>query len=107
MVQTRNDGRPLHRDLYEWKAGAITEAGAVPTTDITSKTGFTALFDTVDEAYECTIEASAAIYVRLNKNDTDIITITATTPFTAPSNIVRKIFVATGGAAVTVTVKLA
>jgi hypothetical protein len=105
-VQHKEDGYPVNTSAYEWKSASVTVAGTSPTTDLTSITGFTTLFDTVPRAHQITIESSGAAYVRLNAVTNDVITIGSTTPYEDNFAIVDKIFVATNGGAVTLTVKL-
>jgi hypothetical protein len=109
QIQLNEDAKPVHREAYEWKSDTVTVAGATPTQDITSIDGGTAfddLFSDVGIAHQITISASGTAYFRLNSTDNDIITVTATTPYTNNYAVVRKLYVATGGAGIAVTVKI-
>lgn len=106
VIKLLEDAKAEHRKSYEWKSASVTVAGTDADTDLSGETGFTTLFDTVKRAHRITIEASATTYVRLNDDANDIITVTATTPFSSDYIIVESIYVSTGGSASTITVKL-
>lgn len=105
MVTIASNQTLGNSELYEWKSAAITIAGATATVDITAAGGITTLFNKIKRCRHIRIEASATTYIRLNAVTNDIITVTATTPFEADISV-HKIFISTGGAASTVTVKL-
>jgi len=105
-VEYLGDGLPKNRRAYEWKSGSATVAGATAATDITGITAFEDLFSVVKNAHYVKIESTATLYVRLNSATNDIITVTATSPFESEDMFVNHIYVSTGGAAVTVTVRL-
>jgi hypothetical protein len=107
MTLSYENGQEWHSEQYEWKSGSVNVAGADPTTNITGSAAFTNLFATVKRAHHITIESTGTLYVRLNGTTTDIITVTATAPFSSDYLAIKSIYVASGGAAVTVTVKLA
>jgi hypothetical protein len=105
-IKMLENGVEEHTKEYEWKSASVTVAGSTATTDITGVVGFTTLFATVSRAHRITIETTATAYFRLNADTNDVITVTSTTPYSSDYCVVDKIFVSTGGAAVTVTVKL-
>jgi hypothetical protein len=105
-VKYLENGIAEHSAPYEWKSASVTVAGADAATAITASAGFTTLFATVKRAHRIRIETSGTAYFRLNSATNDIITVTATTPYEDLYCIVDKLFVSTGGAAITVTVKL-
>lgn len=104
---SRSDGKAWNSHTYEWKSGSVNVAGTDGDTALTAQAGFTTLFAAVPQAHHITIESSGTIYVRLNSATADKITITSTTPFSSDFLLVEKIFISTGGSAITVTVKLA
>ena len=105
IVTAKEDGRPWHSEEYEWKSANVNVAGTTATTDLSTQTGFTDLFSEVKRSHETIIETSGTAYFRLNTDNSDVITVTPTTPFTA-NNTVREIYVSTAGADVTVTVTM-
>ena len=109
QIQLNEDGKSVHREAYEWKTATLTVAGSTPTQDIISiggGTNFDTLFSKVKIAHQITITTSGTAYFRLNSTSNDIITVTATTPYTNNVAVVRKLYVATGGAGIVVTVKI-
>lgn len=106
MITHLENGVAEHTREYEWKSASVNVAGTDGTTDITGIAGFTALFGTVKRAHRITVESSGAAYIRLNSATADKITIGATTPYTDNYCVVDKLYISTGGSAVTVTVKL-
>jgi len=108
-IRTGNNGRPLEFEKYEWKTGTATVAGSTPNTNLNTISGFSSpkLFSTVTEAELISITAAGGTaYVCLNSTSNDVIQVTATTPITNRPCRVDSIFIATGGAAVTITVSL-
>lgn len=110
MIQT-NTGQSEYPETYEYKSGSITVAGAVPTTDLSTLAGFTQLFTAVGTqisrvASLLSISTTGTVYICLNSPNNDVITVTSTTPITNRKCTVSKIYVATSGVAVTLTVNL-
>ncbi len=95
-----------NRDVYEWKSGSVTEAGSTATVNLNTKSGFTTLFNTIEQGRYVKIEVSGTAYFRLNTVASDVITATATSPITFENFSITNIFVSTGGAAITITVTL-
>lgn len=106
MVLHNEDGKTKQSPLYSWKSASVTAAGTVAATDLTSVTGFTALFTPFGsrKPHKIKVESTAAAYIKLNSGD--VITIGATSPFEAEDLIVNSIGVSTGGSAATITVFL-
>ena len=105
-TKSLENGAEEHAKAYEWLSAAVTVTGTGGADDITDETGFGTLFGTVPRAHRISIKTSATAYFRLNGSSNDKITVTATTPFTSDYTIVDKLYVSTGGAAVTITVQL-
>ncbi len=101
-------GKPRESAIYKWIQASVTQAGTTPTVDLITQTGFETLFTGLvgSTAYRITIEVSGTTYIRLNAVTNDIITVTSTAPYIDEWCNVKKIYIATNGAAVTVTVKL-
>lgn len=105
-VKYLQDGKAEHRKPYEWKSASVNVSGTSADTDITGISGFTTLFDTVPVAHRITVESSGTAYIRLNSATNDVITVTATTPYTDNFSVTTALYVSTNGGAVTITVKL-
>ena len=113
MILKNADGNEKQSTVYSWKSASVTADGVVAATDITGVIGFTALFTPFSftstptrkrQPHKITVSASGAAYIKVNGGD--VITIGATTPFTAEDLIVESLGVSTGGAGVTITVFL-
>jgi hypothetical protein len=105
MAIFEKNSSSLPAEKYEWKSAAITIAGSDGDTNIKDAGGITTLFNTVPEARRIVVESSGAAYIRVNSATNDKITLGATAPFEADMTV-RSLFLSTGGAAITITVKL-
>jgi len=110
MIQT-NTGQSEYPESYENKSGAVTVAGAVPTTDLSTLAGFTQLFTAVGTqisrvASLLSISTTGTVYICFNSPNNDVITVTSTTPITNRKCTVSKIYIATAGVSVAITVSL-
>lgn len=116
MISHNQDGKTTQSTRYSWKSASVTAEGVAAATDITTVTGFTALFTPFTDStsvsgateirkpHKIKVSASGAAYIKVNGGD--VITIGATTPFEASDLIVNSLGVSTGGAGVTITVYL-
>lgn len=104
-ITTRSTGNALNGRNYEWKSASVTNTDSNTATDLKTITGFTTLFDTVKTATYLVIRTSGDVTFRLNKNDSDVITVGTTTPLTLENIELNKIFIGSASA-VTITVML-
>lgn len=108
-IQYSENGKPREAAVYENKSASITvDDGALPATNLKTKTGFTTLFDSLPgkTAHRINIQSSGTAYIRLNSVTGDVITVTATAPFIDNETQVKDIFVSTNNVALTLTVFL-
>lgn len=108
-VKRLEDGIAENRREYSWKSASATIAGTSATTDLTGVTGFEDLFTPLQNgvAHHVSISvASGTAYFRLNNATNDVITVTATSPYTNNYTVLHHLYASTAGAAVTITVKL-
>lgn len=106
MILHREDGNAVDQAAMDWKSASITVAGTEGTTDITTETGFEDLFDLVQVAHDIKIEADATTYIRLNSTTNPKVTVDADHAYVDTNAVVNKIYVSTGGAASTITIRI-
>ncbi len=111
MVIHNEDGRTRQSTVYSWKTGAVDVAGSAGGTNITTITPFANLFKPFADATPSArrpryikIESTGNVYVKINGGD--VITIGATTPFTADDLVINSVSISSGGASQTVTILL-
>lgn len=111
-VKYLEDGKPENRKPYAWRSASVTIAAATADTDITTVTGFETMFTQLARsgktypAHYVKISTSGTAYFRLNNSTSDVITVTATTPFESSRVALSALYVTTGGGAITITVQL-
>lgn len=108
MIISYPNGNQEYQGIYEWKSGSVTVAGTAANTDLKTQAGFTTLFDKLkgNTAYKIRVDVSGNINIRLNDATNDSILVTPTTPYIDDFCEINRIFVSTGGVAVTLTIRL-
>ena len=113
MILHNEDGNAKQSPVYSWKSGTINKAGTSAGTDITTITAFAALFTPftydsnptqVRKPHKIKVTCSGAGYIKINGGD--VITIGATTPFSAEDIIVSSLGVSDASGSTTMSVYL-
>lgn len=105
MLIHNDDGKPKQSHKYSWVSANVNKAGTAAATDITSIAAFANIFSNLlRKPHKIKLEAAGTAYFKINGGD--VITVTATTPFSAEDLIIDSLYVSDNSANVAVTVYL-